>query len=147
MSTAAQPALTAAQARAFEAFDHLATMVAVVHRDGHCLFANAAFEHVLGLSRRSVLRGSLFDWFVDTHIVRETVAAVARNDFATAIGQYQRVLELVADHVPARNNLANALFLAGRMDEAIANYREILRRDPGNQRVRENLARALELRR
>ncbi|MBC7992496.1 MAG: PAS domain-containing sensor histidine kinase [Rhizobacter sp.] len=59
-------------------------MVAVVHRDGHCLFANAAFEHVLGLSRRSVLRGSLFDWFVDAHIVRETVAAVARNDFATS---------------------------------------------------------------
>jgi two-component system nitrogen regulation sensor histidine kinase GlnL len=68
----------------YEAFDHLATMIAVVHRDGRCLFANAAFEHVLGLSRRSVLRGSLFDWFMDVQIVRETVAAVARNDFATS---------------------------------------------------------------
>jgi len=68
----------------YEAFDHLATMIAVVHRDGRCLFANAAFEHVLGLSRRSVLRGSLFDWFIDVQIVRETVAAVARNDFATS---------------------------------------------------------------
>jgi two-component system nitrogen regulation sensor histidine kinase GlnL len=79
-----QPALTAAQTKTYEAFDHLATMVAVVHREGSCLFANAAFEHVLGLSRRSVLRGSLFEWFVDAQIVRDTVNAVARNDFATS---------------------------------------------------------------
>lgn len=38
-----------------EAFDLLATMVAVVQPDGRCLFANAAFENVLGLSRRSTL--------------------------------------------------------------------------------------------
>nr|WP_281286105.1 nitrogen regulation protein NR(II) [Methylibium rhizosphaerae] len=64
--------------------DHLATMVAIVRPDGQCLFANAAFEHVLGLSRRAVLRGSLFDWFTDADTVRDTVAAVARNDFATS---------------------------------------------------------------
>ncbi len=81
---ASAPALTAQQAQAYEAFDQLATMVSVVHRDGSCLFANAAFEHVLGLSRRSVLRGSLFEWFVDAQLVRETVDAVARNDFATS---------------------------------------------------------------
>src|SRR5436190_11297514 len=69
---------------AFTALDHLATMVAIVHPDGHCLFANAAFEHVLGLSRRSVLRGSLFDWFVDPQALRDTVAAVVRNDYATS---------------------------------------------------------------
>jgi two-component system nitrogen regulation sensor histidine kinase GlnL len=69
----------------YEAFDLLATMVAVVrHDDGRCLFANASFEHVLGLSRRSVLRGSLFDWFVDAHAVRETVNAVAGNEFSTS---------------------------------------------------------------
>jgi two-component system, NtrC family, nitrogen regulation sensor histidine kinase GlnL len=85
----------------FEAFDHLATMIAVVHRDGHCLFANAAFEHVLGLSRRSVLRGSLFDWFVEPQIVRDTVAAVARNDFATSRfeGQLRRAM-IHADVLP-----------------------------------------------
>ncbi|MCW7537639.1 nitrogen regulation protein NR(II) [Aquabacterium sp. A7-Y] len=64
------------------AFDHLATMVALVHTDGACLFVNSAFETVLGLSRRSMLRGSLFDWFVDPEAFRETVAAVARNDFS-----------------------------------------------------------------
>jgi two-component system nitrogen regulation sensor histidine kinase GlnL len=91
----------AGQGLDFEAFDHLATMIAVVHRDGHCLFANAAFEHVLGLSRRSVLRGSLFDWFVDPQILRDTVAAVARNDFATSRfdGQLRRAM-IHADALP-----------------------------------------------
>jgi two-component system nitrogen regulation sensor histidine kinase GlnL len=68
----------------YSAFDHLATMVAVVAPDGQCIFANAAFENVLGLSRKSVLRGSIFDWFADPQRVRETVEAVARNDFATS---------------------------------------------------------------
>jgi two-component system nitrogen regulation sensor histidine kinase GlnL len=68
----------------FEAFDHLATMVAVVQVDGLCLFVNAAFEYVLGLSRRSVLRATLFDCFVDAGIVRDTIAAVVRNDVATS---------------------------------------------------------------
>jgi two-component system nitrogen regulation sensor histidine kinase GlnL len=72
------------QAAAFAALDHLATMVAIVRPDGHCVFANAAFEHVLGLSRRSVLRGSLFDWFVDSQRLRDTVNAVMRNDYATS---------------------------------------------------------------
>ena len=66
------------------AFDHLATMVAVVGRDGRCVFANAAFESVLGLSRSSVQRGSMFDWFVDSQRLRDTLAAVIRNDFSVS---------------------------------------------------------------
>ena len=69
---------------AFAAFDHLATMVAVVSETGQCVFANASFENILGLSRRSVQRGSLFEWFVDGQRVRDTVAAVSRNDFSTS---------------------------------------------------------------
>lgn len=68
--------------QAFAAFDQLATMVAVVQADGHCVFANAAFESVLGLPRRSLLRTSLFDRFVDADAIGDTVAAVARNDFS-----------------------------------------------------------------
>ena len=65
-------------------FDHLATMVAVVRADGHCVFANAAFESVLGLSRRCPLAQP------DLRVVRrpgdgrDTVAAVARNEYATS---------------------------------------------------------------
>jgi two-component system, NtrC family, nitrogen regulation sensor histidine kinase GlnL len=68
----------------YDAFDHLATMVAVIRTDGDCVFANASFESVLGLSRRSVLGGSVFDWFVDAQKLRSTVAAVASNQFATS---------------------------------------------------------------
>ena len=68
----------------YAAFDHLATMVAVVRPNGHCVFANASFGHVLGWSSRSVLRESLFDWFVDAQVVRDTVAAVVRNDYSTS---------------------------------------------------------------
>ncbi|HMC16419.1 MAG TPA: nitrogen regulation protein NR(II) [Albitalea sp.] len=73
-----------AGAAGYTALDHLATMVAIVNADGRCVFANAAFEHVLGLSRRSVLRGSLFDWFADPQQLRDTVAAVIRNDYSTS---------------------------------------------------------------
>ncbi len=69
---------------AYAALDLLATMVAIVSPQGQCIFVNAAFENVLGLSRRSVLRGSVFDWIVDPQVFRETVAAVSRNDFSTS---------------------------------------------------------------
>ena len=68
----------------YTAFDHLATMIAIVGKEGRCVFANAAFESVLGLSRSSVLRASLFDWFVDSQRLRDTVAAVLRNDFSVS---------------------------------------------------------------
>jgi two-component system, NtrC family, nitrogen regulation sensor histidine kinase GlnL len=71
----------------YAAFDHLATLVAVVQPHGQCVFANAAFESVLGLPRASVQRSSLFDWVVDGHIpnhpLREALGAVASNTYAT----------------------------------------------------------------
>jgi two-component system nitrogen regulation sensor histidine kinase GlnL len=84
LSTRSSRAVVDAAVSPYLAFDHLATMVAVVSPGGGCVFANAAFEHVLGLSRRSVLRGSLFDWFVDAEQMRDTVAAVTRNQFSTS---------------------------------------------------------------
>jgi len=71
-------------AASYAAFDHLATLVAVVQPDGHCVFANAAFGDVLGWSSRSRLRELLYDWFVDAQPVRDTVAAVLRNDFSSS---------------------------------------------------------------
>ncbi len=76
--------MSADDGAAWAALDHLATMVAVLRTDGSVLFANAAFENVLGLSRRAMLKGPLYDWFVDAALVRETVAAVARNDVSTS---------------------------------------------------------------
>ena len=75
---------TAESAGPYGAFDHLATMVAVINLSGECVFANASFENVLGLSRRAVLRGTLFDWFIDPQRLRDTVASVAGNQFSTS---------------------------------------------------------------
>ena len=75
---------TAKTNAAYAAFDHLATMVAVVSPQGCCVFANASFENVMGLSRRSVQSSPVFDWFVDAQRLRDTVAAVSRNDFSTS---------------------------------------------------------------
>ncbi|BDI08031.1 nitrogen regulation protein NR(II) [Sphaerotilus microaerophilus] len=69
----------------YEAFDHLATMVAVLRAaDGCCLFVNAAFEAALGLPRRALLRrGRLFDWFVDASALVTNYQAVVANQYST----------------------------------------------------------------
>ena len=73
---------TAAPPSRYDAFDLLATMVAVVKADGALVFVNARFEDVASLSRRTLMRGSLFDWFADTSQLRETLAAVTGNEIA-----------------------------------------------------------------
>jgi two-component system nitrogen regulation sensor histidine kinase GlnL len=65
------------------AFDLLATMVALVTPDGHVVLANAMFETVLGQSRRTLVKNRIGDWLVERDQLDETLAAVARNDFAT----------------------------------------------------------------
>jgi two-component system nitrogen regulation sensor histidine kinase GlnL len=59
-------------------------MVAVIDTNGECIFANAAFEHSIGLARRNVQRSNLFDWFVDPKPIRDTVVAVAGNQFSAS---------------------------------------------------------------
>jgi two-component system nitrogen regulation sensor histidine kinase GlnL len=71
-------------AEKWSVLDHLASMVAIVEPDGRCLFANATFEEVLGLSRRAVLGVSMFDWFAEPATLKEIVTAVARNEYATS---------------------------------------------------------------
>ena len=66
----------------YAAFDALATLVAVVEPDGRCLFANAELEAVVGLSRRMLTRGSVYDWFADPAALSEAIAAVSRNEFS-----------------------------------------------------------------
>ena len=112
--------MTPAPAATYTALDHLATMVAIVQPDGRCLFANAAFEHVLGLSRRSVLRGSLFDWFVDPQSLRDTVAAIVRNDYATSRleAQLKRPAAVHADTLPV-HVIVNQMDRAGTTGDAV----------------------------
>jgi len=66
----------------YTAFDHLATLVAVVEPDGKCVFANSVLEAVVGVARRKLTRGSIYDWFRETAALAEAIAAVSRNEFS-----------------------------------------------------------------
>jgi two-component system nitrogen regulation sensor histidine kinase GlnL len=66
----------------YGAFDILASMVAIVEPCGRCLFANAMLEAVLGVARRTLTRGSVYDWFSEGAALAEAIAAVSRNEFS-----------------------------------------------------------------
>ncbi len=67
----------------YDAFDHLATMVAVLRADGRCVFVNAAFETTLGLPRRTLQKSRIFDWFIDPALLQSTFRSVVDNEYAT----------------------------------------------------------------
>jgi two-component system nitrogen regulation sensor histidine kinase GlnL len=68
----------------FEAFDQLATMVAIAAPDGQCLHANSTLENVIGVSRRTLQRGSVLDWLTDPAPLRDTLRMVASNQVASS---------------------------------------------------------------
>ena len=76
----AQASTAESLARAgFDAFDQLATMVALVDAEGHCLMANSALENTLGVSRRSLQRSSVTDWLAQPDRLQETLHLVSSN--------------------------------------------------------------------
>ena len=73
-------------------------------------------------------------------LFREAVAAQRRGDDATAIRDYQELLRLSADVPEVHANLGAVLVHAGRIDEAIDQYRIALGKDQRNFSFRLNLA-------
>ena len=66
----------------FQAFDLLATLVAVVHSDGTVLFANAALEDAIGASRRTIEGSPFPDFFTEPHILSNALSGADSNEFA-----------------------------------------------------------------
>ena len=66
----------------FQAFDLLATLVAVVRTDGLVLFANAALEDALGISRRTIESSMLADSFTEPQLLRTALEGAGSNEFA-----------------------------------------------------------------
>ena len=75
---------SSASAGGFEAFDQLATMVALVEPDGRCLRANAALENQLSLPRRALQRSNVAEWLIDASQLSETLLLVAANQVTSA---------------------------------------------------------------
>ena len=66
----------------FQAFDLLATLVAVVRTDGRVVFANAALEDALGTSRRTIEGSRLSECFTEPHILKHALEGAGSNEFA-----------------------------------------------------------------
>ena len=66
----------------FQSFDLLATLVAVVRTSGVVLFANAALEDALGISRRTIEGSQLPDCFTEPHILHNALEGAGSNEFA-----------------------------------------------------------------
>jgi two-component system, NtrC family, nitrogen regulation sensor histidine kinase GlnL len=66
----------------FQAFDLLATLVAVVSTDGQVLFANSALEDAIGSSRRTIEGSRLADFFTEPHILSNALEGAGSNEFA-----------------------------------------------------------------
>jgi two-component system nitrogen regulation sensor histidine kinase GlnL len=79
-----KPVLNANAAPSYaHAFDLLATLVAVVRIDGVVLFANAALEDVMGVSRRTIEGSALASYFTETASFENALQGAQTNAFAT----------------------------------------------------------------
>ncbi|MFD0667561.1 nitrogen regulation protein NR(II) [Ramlibacter sp. MAHUQ-53] len=72
----------AASPAGLHAFDLLATLVAVVTLDGTVVFANAALEDALGISRRAIEGSSFPDAFTEPELLRSALKGADSNQFA-----------------------------------------------------------------
>jgi two-component system nitrogen regulation sensor histidine kinase GlnL len=75
----------------YDAYDQLATMVAIARSDGHCLLANSTLENAVAVSRRALLRGNVLDWFIDPLPMRETLLALRRDEVTS--GRFEAQLK------------------------------------------------------
>ena len=93
-----------------EAFDQLATMVAVAARDGQCLYANSTLENAVAVSRSALRRGSVIDWFVEPQPMRDALHALRRDAVTTARfdAQLKRAPLGAAEPLPVRVSVSLA---------------------------------------
>ena len=66
----------------FQSLDLLATLVAVVDQHGGVLYANAALEDALGMSRRSITGTLLQDCFTEPALLENALQGASGNQFA-----------------------------------------------------------------
>ena len=76
------PAITLAGAERFQAFELLATLLAVVRMDGRVVFANTALEDALGISRRQIQGMALATSFTEPHVLEQALKGAGGNAFA-----------------------------------------------------------------
>jgi two-component system nitrogen regulation sensor histidine kinase GlnL len=63
--------------------DLLVTPVALVRSDGSFVFVNTAFEGVVSLSRRALMRTTMFDWMSHPEVLKTGMQGILQNEFST----------------------------------------------------------------
>jgi two-component system nitrogen regulation sensor histidine kinase GlnL len=89
----------------FQAFDLLATLVAVVRGDGTVLFANAALEDAVGSSRRTIEGASFLPFFTDPRVLRTALEGARVNEYA-ALRYDAHLVRQMAEPMPVHVVLA-----------------------------------------
>ena len=93
------------QQRLLRALDMLSLLVAVLRADGSVLYANAALEQHMGMSRR-ILEGADFtQFFTDPALLQTALLAASSNDFA-ALRYEANLKRLHQEPVPVHVNVA-----------------------------------------
>ena len=65
----------------YQTFDLLATLVAVLNRDGIVQFCNSALEDLLGISRRSIMGTDFSELFVEPSQLQSALEGASGNEF------------------------------------------------------------------
>ncbi len=76
------PVASSLNSQRFQAFDLLATLVAVVQSNGDVLFANAALEDALGISRRSIVGSHFSHSFTKPDLLQSALKGLGRDQLA-----------------------------------------------------------------
>ena len=99
----------------FQAFDLLATPIAVIEGEGRISFVNAALEDVMGMSRRSLTGAYLPEFFVDPKPLKNALIGARSNEFAAL--RYEAMLKRLhhGDSLPVHMIVAPS----DRVDEVI----------------------------
>src|SRR3990167_7793132 len=88
-----------------QALDLLSLLVAVLRTDGSVLYANAALEQQLGMSRRTLEGADFTQFFTDPALLQTALAGTSSNDFA-ALRYEASLRRLHQDPVPVHVNVA-----------------------------------------
>ncbi len=108
-----------------------------LRRDGRAEEANAVRERLAEVIRERDKADQ--NQVASVELNNRGAALEKQGDVRGAAEKYRAALALNPGHVGIRVNLAVALLKLGRWDEGIAEMREALRRDPGNQDIQKAL--------
>jgi spermidine synthase len=138
------PDLTGASVEQKERFAGLVKDFCSDHKFKHSLLKDIELQRECRLIQIDAIKeavGSLRDKALAYHTIADLY--YGNEQFADAEGYYLKALELKPDHGPLLDDLADVLFLQGKIEQAISYYKRALELDPGLLEARENLNRAL----